>query len=49
MLKKYHAGWPRLIDDQVRIAVNLLTLPIFLKEDAAKIGGVENVQEELTC
>jgi hypothetical protein len=38
-----------LTDDQVRIAGNLPTLPIFLKEDVAKIGEVEKVAEELTC
>ena len=34
-------GWPRLIDDQAEIAGSFPILPIFLKEDVAKIGGVK--------
>ena len=49
ILKKYRIGWPKSIDDQAKIAGSLPILPIFLKEDVAKIGGAKKVEEELTC
>ena len=37
-----------MIDDQARIASSFLILPISQKEDVARIGGLEKVEEELT-
>ncbi|MDH3883459.1 MAG: hypothetical protein OET63_04535 [Desulfobacterales bacterium] len=38
-----------MIEDQVGIADNILIQPIFLKEEVARIGGVEKVEERLIC
>jgi hypothetical protein len=37
-----------LIDAQARIAGSFLILPIFQKEEVARTGGAEKVEEELT-
>ena len=38
-----------MIGDQAKTAGNFFILPIFLKEEVARIGGAEKVEEELIC